>query len=100
GQLQAERRAPAGVRLDLQRAAQPVEVVLDHVHADAAPGQVGDLGRGREPGQEDQAEQLRLAHAGQVSGAVQALLGGLAADGGRVEAPATVAELDDDLTAG
>ena len=54
--------AAAGLGLDLDGAADGLDVGLDDVHADAAAGDVGDRGRRREPGQEDQLQDVGRAH--------------------------------------
>ena len=60
--LDPQARALAALALDVDGAADFFDVGLDDVHADAAPGDVGDLLRGRESGQEHQLERLALAH--------------------------------------
>jgi hypothetical protein len=86
--------APA---LDLDEAADPLDVGAHHVHADAPAGKVGHRSGGREPGLEDQAMLLRLA---QPLGP----LGGQHPGGDRpagelvpVDAGAVVGDLEQDL---
>ena len=52
--------ARAGDRLHVDGAADLVDIVAHHVHADAAAGDAGDLGGGREAGREDELVDLRL----------------------------------------
>ena len=58
--------AAAGLGLDLDGAADGLDVGLDDVHADAAAGDVGDRGGRGEAGQEDQLQDVGGAHAGQL----------------------------------
>src|SRR3954471_19730034 len=91
--------AIAGFGLDLDRAADGLDVGLDDVHADPAAGYVGDrCGRG-ETGQEDHLQDVLRAHPVERVGADQAALDGLGADLGRVDARAVVGDLDHDLAA-
>ena len=48
GSLMRNGRALADSEMDLDLAAEAVEVGLDHVHADAAAGDIGDLLGGRD----------------------------------------------------
>ncbi len=59
--LDGEARAFARHRLHVDRAADLVDVGAHHVHADAAAGDVGDLGCGREARREDELVDLRFA---------------------------------------
>jgi len=52
----------AGHRLDVDGAADLVDIGAHHVHADAAAGHRGDRGRGREAGCEDELVDLRFGH--------------------------------------
>ena len=56
--------APPGPALDVHRAADLLDVGPHHVHADAPAGEVRHPVRRREPGQEDQVDELALARAG------------------------------------
>ena len=69
--------------LDVHGAAQRLDRPLDHVHADAAPGDAGDRPGGGEAGQEDQGEQLLVGEPG--LGVDEPALQGLGPDGVRVE---------------
>ena len=60
--------APPGPALDVDRAADLLDVGPHHVHADAAAGELRHLVRGREAGQEDQVDQLAVAQAGGLLG--------------------------------
>src|SRR5262249_49400525 len=94
------RRGPqADGALQVDRAADLLDVGLHHVHADAAPreGRHG-LGR-REARQEDQAHERVGAHPGGLLGGEQALLQGPVLDPLGVDAAAVVADLDVDLPA-
>jgi hypothetical protein len=53
-----ENRALARLGTNLDRAVELLDVGLDHIHADTAPGHVRRLRHGRETGQEDQIEAL------------------------------------------
>jgi hypothetical protein len=68
-QTHAHAHALAFGRLDLDHAAERGDVLLDHVHADAAAGHVADLFGGGKAGREDQAPDLGVA---QAVGGVQA----------------------------
>jgi hypothetical protein len=64
GQRQAHRHAGADAAhgFDLDAAAHGADVALDHVHADAAAGDLGDLLGGGEAGFEDQQPDFGVAH--------------------------------------
>ena len=72
--------AAAGLGLDLDGAADGLDVGLDDVHADTATGDVRDGGGRREPGQEDQLEDVGRAHPVELGGGDQAPLDGLVAE--------------------
>ena len=76
-----------------------LDVGLHHVHADAAAGDGGDRGGGGEAGAEDEALDLRLAHAGQFGLGRQAVRQHLGADLVDRQAAAVVGDLDDDVAA-
>ena len=89
----------AGRAVDLDDAADPLDVGADHVHADAAAGNRGDFLGGRQAGFEDQRQLLARA---QLRG------GGLVEDAGgdrffdqplAVDAAAVVLDVDQDLVA-
>ena len=48
--------------VDLDDAADPLDIGAHHVHADAAPGDRGDRRRGGQAGREDQLEPLAARH--------------------------------------
>ena len=58
--------AAAGLGLDLDGAADGLDVGLDDVHADTAAGDVRDRGSRGEPGQEDQLQDVGRAHPGRA----------------------------------
>ena len=98
GRRDGERRALAGLGLDLDPAAQRLDVAADDVHADAAAGDLGDLLRGREAGLEDQLVDLvrrRRARPAAISPRSTALRAGSSRCSGR----AVVGDLDDDVAA-
>src|SRR5690606_2089998 len=80
--------------LDLDLAAQLADARLDHVHAHAAAGDVGDLGLGREARQEHQLQALVRAQARRGLRIDQALLARLGAQALRIDAGAVVLHLD------
>ena len=86
-------------RLHAQGAAQLGHAGLDHVHADAAAGDVRHRRGGAEAGTEDQFVALGLAQAGGLGAVQQALLDRLAAQDVRVHAVAVVADRDHDALA-
>jgi hypothetical protein len=97
GQRQLEEKGGAAphARPDFDSSAQLLDVPPDHVHAHAASGNVGDLGRGGETRLENQVEDL-------VFGELffrrdQPLLNGLGLDFGGVQPAAVVADFDDHL---
>ncbi len=97
GDLHLHRGAAPGPALDVDRAADLLDVGPHHVHADAAAGELRHLVGRREAGQEDQVDQLALVQAVGLLGRDQLGLDGLVADALRVDPPAVVGDLDDDL---
>ena len=98
--LDGEARALAGHRLHVDGAADLIDVVAHHVHADAAAGDAGHLGGGREAGREDELVDLRFGHLLELglgrearSRAPSALMRV------GVQAAAVVGDLDDDVAA-
>ena len=89
----------AGHALQVDGAADLLDIGLHHVHADAAAGHGGDHGGGREAGAEDEALHLRLAHAGELGLGGQAVRQHLGADPVERQAAAVVGDLDDDVAA-
>ena len=68
GQRQRQAHGHAGADaehgFDLDAPAHGVDVALDHVHADAAPGDLGDHVGGREAGLEDELPDFLVASSG------------------------------------
>src|SRR5439155_25305210 len=96
---EADGGALADGAVDVDRAADLLDIGLDDVHTDAAPGERGH-GRGcREAGKEDQAQQRLRAHARGLLGGDELLLDGLMLDAFGVDAAAVVADFDVDLAA-
>ena len=60
GILDGEGGADAGHRFQIDGAADLLDVGAHHVHADAAPGNAGHLGGGREARHEDQIADLAV----------------------------------------
>ena len=88
-----------GDGLDVDRAVELLDVGLDHVHADAATGDVGRDILGRETRQEDQVEALPLVHGVGLFVGDEALLHRLGAQLLRVHAVAVVGDDEDDVIA-
>ncbi len=96
-QMDREVRTFAGFRQDFDAATERRGFGSDHVHADAASGQLGDFFRGREAGVENQIGHLGIgqdAVIGQQTGRL-----GLAADAGQVQPLSVIRELDHDFVA-
>ena len=93
-QLEHEPRSLAGPAGDADRAAHCVHHALNHVEPDAAAGDLGDLLLGREPGQEEEIEQLGLAQPGSHRGGGQSALDDLGAEPLQVDATAVVGKDD------
>ena len=86
--------------LDVDRAADLLDVGSDHIHADAAAGDVGHLLRGREARAEDRGSNAsRVGHAGGLVGGDQPALDRLALDPLGSMPAAVVGDLDVDLSA-
>ncbi len=103
GQRERDRQPPGGAlaegRVDVDRAADPLDVGLHHVHADTAAGHVGDRLRRGEAGPEQQRQQLPAVHPGQLVAGDQAAVQRGGGDPVRVDAGAVVGHLDDDVPA-
>ncbi len=95
----AHGRAGAGFGLHVDGAADFFDVGFDHVHADAAAGNVGNFFGGGEAGEENQIDAFALAHARGLFGRDQTFFDGFAADFVGVETAAVVGDFDDDLAA-
>ena len=94
-----EGRAGAGDGLQVDRAADLLDIAAHDVHADAAAGNAGDLRRRREARRENEIADFRLRLGGELGFAGEALLDGLGLDAREVEAAAVVGDLDDDVAA-
>ncbi len=99
GDADLESGAVAEFAFQVDDAADFFDVGLDHVHADAAPGDVGDLFGGGETRQEDQPPDVLVAHGGGAFRGDQALFERLVAQFDRIDAGAVVADFDVHLAA-
>ena len=97
--LDGEGRAAPFLRDELDRAADLLDVGLDHVHADAPARDRGHLLRGGEARGEDEAQHLALAHLRELGFGREAVGQRLGADLLDRQAAAVVADLDDDVPA-
>ena len=91
-QLEHEPRSLAGPAGDPDRAPHRLHHALNHVEPDAAAGDLGDLFLGREPGQEQEVEQLGLAEPGGHRRGGQPTLDDLGPQPLQVDAAAIVAQ--------
>ncbi len=99
GNLDGETQARPGHRLDVNRAADLIDVVADDVHADAAARYIGDLGRSGEPGSEYELVDLRFGELLDVGFRNEALRHRLRLDALGIEPAPIVGDPDDDETA-
>lgn len=101
GQRHADHEAAAAAQfgLDLDLPAELADTRLHHVHADAAAGDVGDLGLGREAGHEDQVQALVGTQARGGFCIDQALVAGDFAQALGVDAGTVVLDFDTDVVA-
>ncbi len=90
--------APDGA-LEIDRAADALDIGLYHVHSDATPRDGGDVGGCGESGAKDESLDLRLGHAGKLRLARQPLSQRLRADALDRQAPPVVGDLDHDVAA-
>ena len=97
--LDGEAQALALHRVHVDGAADLIDVVAHHVHADAAAGHAGDCPGGREAGREDEFLDLRFRHLVELGLGGEALGQRLVADALDVEAAAVVGDVDDDVAA-
>ena len=97
--LDGEAQADAGDRLDVDGAADLIDIGAHHVHADAAAGNIGDRRRSRKAGREDEFVNLRFRHLLDIGFADQPLRHRLGLDARGVEAAAIVGDANDDVTA-
>ena len=96
----SEPHALAAPGVDLDDAADPLDIGADDVHADAAAGNGGDLAGGRQAGGEDQRHLLLEREAVGAVGRDDAGADRLADQRVAVDAAAVVGHLDQDLVAG
>ena len=96
-QLDRKARALPGDRVDVEDAFEARDVLLHHVHADAAAADVRNHLGGRETRREDQLDQFAIGQA--VVGRNQALLDAARAHFFQIDAAAVVRNFDDDLIA-
>src|SRR5262249_20702383 len=85
-----------GLRVELDLAAQELDVPAHHVHADPAAGHVGDALGGGEARLEDELPDFGIGRAVRDR---HAALGGACEDAPAIEAAAVIADLDDDAAA-
>ena len=97
--LDGDGGAFAGDRLDVDGAADLIDVGAHHVHADAAAGYAGDGRCGREARREDEFVDLRFGHLLQFGLGDETVLNRLGLDPLGVEATAVVGDADDDVAA-
>ena len=80
-------------------AADLFDVGFHHVHADAAAGNIGDLFRRREAGQEDQVQRFPVAELPGLLGRQESFVDGLLLEPRDVDPRAVIPDLDVDLPA-
>ena len=97
--LDGDGGALAGHRLDVDGAADLVDIGAHHVHADAAAGHAGHGGRGREARREDEFVDLRFRHLLEFGLADETVGDRLGLDPLGIEAAAVVGDADDDVAA-
>src|ERR1700688_2361714 len=97
--LDGEAQPDAGNRLNVDSAADLVDIVAHHIHADAAARHAGDFGRGGKPGREDELVNLRFRQLVDVGLGNQTLGDRLVLDALGVEAAAIVGNLNDNVAA-
>jgi len=99
GNANLEGGAAPEFAFQIDDAADFFDVGLDHVHADAAPGDVGDLLGGGKARQKDQAPDVLIAHDGGAFLGDQAFFQRLVAQFDRVDTGAVIGDFDVDLAA-
>ena len=97
--LDAQGGAQPDATLDVDRAADALDVRAHHVHADATAGNVADLLRRREPRQEHQLDGLVVVEPCRLLGGHDAARYGLLPHAVRIDAGTVVCNLDVDLPA-
>ncbi|MNF81723.1 hypothetical protein D3C84_640090 [compost metagenome] len=96
-QANQEARALARVRLDHHRTAKLLDLFMDHVHAQAPPGYLGNFLGGGEPRLEDELHHLMVAE--DRRGVEQATLDRLAPHRVQWHTGAVVGHFNDDISA-
>ena len=99
GKVEADRRADTDAAFQRNTAADALDRGADHIHADAASRNIGDLRRRRKSGRKNQVQRLLVRQCGQFVRRQQAPFGGLAPDHGRIDAAAVVDDLYDEAIA-
>src|SRR5262249_14548785 len=94
-----DRGALSQSALNCHRAADLFDVGPHDVHSDAPPGELGDFVRGRKTGQEDQVYQFAVVQPVGLFRGYQLGFDCLGADTLRVDSPAVISDLDNDLAA-
>src|SRR6266851_3820008 len=95
--LDDEGRAFAFLALQLDGAADLLDIGAHHIHADAAAGDAGHLARRREPGLEDELLDLLVGHAGEIGVAREAARHCLLLDLVQRQAAPVIADLEHDV---
>src|SRR5665647_1718004 len=95
--LDGETQTDAGNRFHVNGAANLVDIVTHHIHADAAAGYAGDFGGGREPRRKYKFMDLRFRQLGDFGLGDEALRNRLGLDALGVEAAAIIGDLNDDV---
>ena len=94
-QFEQERGARPGLRSNFDSTPEFLHLPANHVHADAASGDIGDLFRSGKPRFENQPERVALRDCGAVFD--QALGAGLGEDLGGIQPAAVIGDFDYDL---
>ena len=97
--LDGDRRALAGHRLDVDGAADLIDIGAHHVHADAAAGDRGDGRSGGEARGEDELVDLGFGHLLQLGLGDETVLQRLGLDPLGIQSAAVVGDADDDVAA-
>ena len=97
--LDGESRSAAGNGLQVDRAADLLDIAAHDVHADAAAGNAGHLRGGGKAGREDEIADFAVGFARHIGFAGKPDLDGLGLDARGIEAAAVIGDLDDDVAA-
>ena len=97
--LDRDRRALAECALQIDRAADLLDIGADDIHADAATGHARHLSGGREAGLEDVLIDLLIRHLRDLGLGRETVLQHLLLDIDRIEPFAVIADLDQDVAA-